>query len=114
MWVGQTGLTEIDTKLRDGATAEVDRLLREVLADPAVPSTVPVSCPTCRRDLVRQPLAIAGLFGSACPDGHGAWLSPDVADSLRALVGTRATATRRHRMCSPAGSRCSRSSCSQS
>lgn len=98
MWVEQTGLTEIDAKLRYGATAEVDRLLREVLAAPAVPSTVPVCCPTCRRDLVRQSLAIAGLYGSACPEGHGAWLSPEVAESLRTLVGHRAADGRRHRL----------------
>src|SRR5262245_7982529 len=98
MWVEQTGLAEIDSKLRYGATAEVDQLLREVLSASAVPSAVPVSCPTCRRDLVRQPLAIAGLFGSACPAGHGAWLSPEVAESLRALVGHRAVDDRRSRL----------------
>jgi hypothetical protein len=98
MWVEQTGLAEIDTKLRYGATDEVDQLLREVLSAPAAPTAVPVCCPTCRRDLVRQPLAIAGLFGSACPEGHGAWLSPEVTDSLRALVGHRAADGRRHRI----------------
>src|SRR5262245_31349019 len=98
MWVEQTGLAEIDTKLRYGDTDEVYQLLREVLSAPAVPTAVPVCCPTCRRDLVRQPLAIAGLFGSACPEGHGAWLSPEVADSLRALVGHRAADGRRHRI----------------
>jgi len=98
MWIEQTGLAEIDTKIRYGASAEVDQLLREVLTGAAVPSPVPVCCPACRRDLVRQPLAIDGLFGSACPEGHGAWLSPEVAESLRALVGDRAADGRRRRL----------------
>jgi hypothetical protein len=98
MWVEQTGLTQIDTKVRYGATAEVDRLLQDLLAGPVSPATVPVSCPTCRHDLVRQSLAIGALFVSACPNGHGAWLSPEIAESLRALVGTRATTHRRQRL----------------
>ncbi len=98
MWVEQTGLTQIDTKMRYGAAAEVDRLLQDLLASPASPSTVPVGCPTCQRDLIRQSLAIGALFVSACPNGHGAWLSPETAESLRALVGTRATTQRRQRL----------------
>jgi hypothetical protein len=98
MWVEQTGLTQIDTKVRYGAAAEVDRLLQDLLAGPASPATVPVGCPTCRRDLVRQALAVGALFVSACPSGHGAWLSPEVAESLRALVDTRATTHRQQRL----------------
>jgi hypothetical protein len=98
MWVEQTGLTQIDTKMRYGAAAEVDRLLQDLLASPASPATLPVGCPTCQRDLIRQSLAIGALFVSACPNGHGAWLSPETAESLRALVGTRATTQRRQQL----------------
>ncbi|HUK62736.1 MAG TPA: hypothetical protein VLV15_05360, partial [Dongiaceae bacterium] len=60
------------------------------------PEVIPGSCPTCHRELVRHQLAGAGLPASACPDGHGAWLSPDVAEALRGLVDRRtATAHRR-------------------
>jgi hypothetical protein len=94
MWVEQTGLTQIDTKVRYGAAAEVDRLLQELLAGATTPATVPVGCPTCQRDLVRQSLAIGTLFVSACPNGHGAWLSPETAESLRSAVGNGATSQR--------------------
>ncbi len=94
MWVEQTGLTQIDTKVRYGAAAEVDRLLQDLLAGATAPATVPVGCPTCQRDLVRQSLAIGTLFVRACPNGHGAWLSPETAESLRSLVGNGTTSQR--------------------
>jgi hypothetical protein len=95
MWIGQTGLAQIDTKVRYGATDEVDRLLEDLLAEPATAASVPSACPTCQRDLVRQSLAVGALAVSACPSGHGAWLSPDVADSLRAFVESRIAHQRR-------------------
>jgi hypothetical protein len=95
MWIGQIGLTQIDTKVRYGATDEVDRLLENLLAEPATAIAVPSRCPTCQRDLVRQSLAVGSLSVSACPSGHGAWLSPDVADSLRAFVDSRIANQRR-------------------
>ncbi|HEX2441087.1 MAG TPA: hypothetical protein VHT71_22440 [Methylomirabilota bacterium] len=98
MWIGQTGLAQIDTKVRYGATDEVDRLLEDLLAEPATTSAVPSRCPTCQRDLVRQSLAVGSLSVSACPGGHGAWLSTDVADSLRAFVDSRIAHQRRQQL----------------
>lgn len=98
MWVEQTGLAQIDTRVRYGAGEEVDRLLQDVLAGSDTSTTVPAACPTCQRDLVRQSLAIGSLFVSACPGGHGAWLSPDVAESLKGLAGTRVASQRRQQL----------------
>ena len=95
MWIGQTGLAQIDTKVRYGATDEVDRLLEDLLREPAPAAAVPSRCATCQRDLVRQSLAVGSLAVSACPSGHGAWLSPDVADSLRAFLDSRIAHQRR-------------------
>jgi hypothetical protein len=98
MWMSSDGLARIGATVRRGGTAEVDRLLSDVFFQPSPLPTVPLTCPTCRRDLVRQPLAVGELFVSACPQGHGAWLDPDVAESLRRLVATRAAAASRHRL----------------
>jgi hypothetical protein len=98
MWMSGDGLARIGATVQRGGTAEVDRLLSEVFFQPPRHATLPLTCPTCRRDLVRQPLAVAGLFVSACPQGHGAWLDPEVAQSLRRLVATRAAAASRHRL----------------
>jgi hypothetical protein len=98
MWIQSGSLTEIDATVRRGRTAEVDRLLSDVFFEPPARVAIPVSCPACHRDLVRQPLAVAGLFVSACPDGHGAWLDPDVAEALRRLVSERAAAAGRRRI----------------
>ena len=98
MWIATDGLTRIDSTVRRGRTAEVDRLLSDVLFEPPARAAIPMACPTCQRDLVRQPLAISGLFVSACPAGHGGWLGPDVAESLRRFVSARAAAESRRRL----------------
>ena len=98
MWIATEGLTRIDTTVRRGRTAEVDRLLSDVLLEPPARTAMPFTCPTCRRDLVRQPLAIADLFVSACPAGHGGWLGPEVAESLRRFMSARAAAESRRRL----------------
>jgi hypothetical protein len=76
--------------------AEVDRLLADMLAGGAH-AGVPTSCPLCRRDLVRQPLAATGVYASRCPDGHGAWAPADAVEALRRFVETHASAAARTR-----------------
>ncbi|HET7343035.1 MAG TPA: hypothetical protein VFL90_16335, partial [Methylomirabilota bacterium] len=98
MWMSSDGLARIGATVQRGGTAEVDRLLSDVFLQPSPRSQAPLTCPACRHDLVRQPLAAADLFVSACPQGHGAWLDPDIAESLRCLVATRAAVASRHRL----------------
>jgi hypothetical protein len=98
MWIATDNLTQLDSTVRRGRTADVDRLLTDVLFEPPARTAIPLACPTCRRDLVRQPLAIPGLFVSGCPAGHGGWLSPEVAESLRRYAMARAAAESRRRL----------------
>jgi hypothetical protein len=77
--------------------AEVDRLLADMLAGAGAQAGVPTSCPLCRRDLERQPLAATGVYASRCPDGHGAWAPADGVEALRRFVDAHASAAARTR-----------------
>ncbi|MEX2147154.1 MAG: hypothetical protein WED01_09105, partial [Candidatus Rokuibacteriota bacterium] len=76
--------------------AHVDRLLADMLTG-GTQADVPASCPLCRRDLVREPLAATGVYASRCPDGHGAWAPADAVEALRRFVDTHASAAARAR-----------------
>lgn len=100
MWIEGTRLLVIDSALEHGRSDEVERLLADVLQDGTAATAIPSACPTCRRDLVRNPLPDVGLYVSACPDRHGAWMTGDVVESLRGFVAEHVTlaAQRRHRL----------------
>ncbi|MBI4255745.1 MAG: hypothetical protein HY616_11795 [Candidatus Rokubacteria bacterium] len=96
MWFEPGRVQALGAALHDGRGDEVDRLLKDIFAGRAA-EDVPATCPTCRRDLVRTPLADCDLFVSACPEQHGAWLSRAEGERLQALVGTHAVARARKR-----------------
>lgn len=96
MWFEPGRVQALGTALHDGRGDEVDRLLEDIFASRAA-EDVPATCPTCRRDLVRTPLADGDLFVSTCPAQHGAWLSRAEGERLRALVGAHAVARARKR-----------------
>lgn len=100
MWLEGARLQEIDTALEAGGPTNIDQVLADILKGARVQQTVPTACSSCRRDLVRHPLPVAGLFVSRCPDGHGAWMDPSVADGLQRFVETHASvaARRRHQL----------------
>ena len=100
MWIEGERLQVIDSALERGGRAEVEQLLADVFRTPAGAAAIPSACPTCRRDLVRNPLLGVSLFVSACPDRHGAWMTSDVVETLRRFVDEHATlaAKKRHQL----------------
>jgi hypothetical protein len=100
MWIEGERLQVIDSALERGRRAEVEQLLADVFRTGAGAAAIPSACPTCRRDLVRNPLPGVGLFVSACPDRHGAWMTSDVVETLRRFVDEHATlaAKKRHQL----------------
>jgi len=100
MWIEGERLQVIDSALERGRRAEVEQLLADVFRTPAGADAIPSACPTCRRDLIRNPLPGVGLFVSACPDRHGAWMTSDVVETLRRFVDEHATlaAKKRHQL----------------
>jgi len=100
MWLEGGRLQQIDTALEGDRPTSIDAVLADILNGARVQQSVPTACPSCWRDLLRHPLPVAGLFVSRCPDGHGAWMDPSVADGLQRFVETHASvaARRRHQV----------------
>jgi len=100
MWIEGDRLQVIDSALEPGQQDDIEQLLADVLRSNAKQSQIPTTCPTCRRDLIRNALPGAGLYVSACPDRHGAWMTSDVVETLRGFVAEHATlaAKKRHQL----------------
>jgi hypothetical protein len=100
MWIGRDRLQVIDSALENGHRAEIERVLADIFRSKAEQSEIPSVSPTCRRDLIRSPLPGVGLFVSACPERHGAWMTNDVVASLGQFVAEHATvaAKKRHQL----------------
>ena len=77
MWIEGTRLQVIDSALERGRRDDVEKLLADIFRSNAKQGGIPTTCPTCRRDLVRNALPGVGLYVSACPDRHGAWMTND-------------------------------------
>lgn len=97
MWIGGEQLTRLDSALELERTTDIDRLLAEIFAAGGCEGATPTACAVCRRDLTRSELGRRGLVASTCPEGHGAWMSPDALGTLRQLVDDHATNVRARR-----------------
>lgn len=100
MWIASDRLQLIDAALEGGRRDDVDRLLADILTSDPAPEGIPTACPSCRRDLIRNPLPAVGLYVSTCPDRHGAWMTADVVETLGGFVAEHATlaAKKRHQL----------------
>src|SRR2546426_8451865 len=100
MWIEGNRLQVIDSALERGRRDDVERLLADIFQSNAKQGEIPTACPTCRRDLVRNALPGVGLYVSARPDRHGAWMTSDVVETLRRFVAEHATlaARKRHQL----------------
>lgn len=90
MWLTGTSLERIDSALGRGPTAEVDRLLAEILAGASSTEPTPTTCAVCRHDLTRSHLNHSPVLIYTCPDGHGSWLDGAGVATLQRLLQERA------------------------
>jgi hypothetical protein len=100
MWIERDRLQVIDSALEHGHQADIEQVLADIFRSNVQQNEIPSVCPTCRCDLIRSPLPGAGLFVSACPERHGAWMTDDVVASLGQFVAEHATvaAKKRHQL----------------
>jgi hypothetical protein len=92
MWLTGTSLERIDSALGKGETADVDRLLAEILAGASSSEPTPTVCAVCRHDLTRGHVGQSSVLIYSCPDGHGSWLDGGGVATLRGLLHDRAPA----------------------
>ena len=91
MWITETSFERIDSALSRGPTADVDRLLAEILAGASSTEPTPTTCAVCRRDLARSHLNHSPVLIYSCPEGHGSWLDGAGVTTLQRLLEQRAT-----------------------
>lgn len=92
MWLTGTSLERIDSALGRGETADVDRLLAEILAGASSTEPTATVCAVCRRDLARGHVGHSPVLIYSCPEGHGSWLDGNGVATLQTLLHDR-TAT---------------------
>ena len=111
MWLTGTSLERIDSALGKGETADVDRLLAEILAGAASSEPTPTVCAVCRHDLTRGHVGNSPVLIYSCRDGHGSWLDGSGVATLKNLLhASRGRRPRRSRPPAGAWRRWSRSS----
>ncbi len=86
MWLTGTSLERIDSALGRGETADIDRLLAEILAGASSTEPTPTVCAVCRRDLARGHVGHSPVLIYSCPEGHGSWLDGNGVATLQMLL----------------------------
>ena len=88
MWLEKEKFQEIDHVVVKGEGRSLSRLLSELFhPENQKHSPNPKVCPTCQKTLVRKMHPYLEYFFHVCPDRHGAWMSPEVSDKLKQMVG---------------------------
>src|SRR5204863_422394 len=100
LFIGSCGRTDLPGSDPSDMYYSLTQLLADIVRSGRGEGAIPTTCPTCRRDLVRNPLPGVGLHVSACPDRHGAWMTSDVMETLHRFVAEHATlaARKRHQL----------------
>lgn len=84
MWIARERLESVARTLLEGRAGRA-ALLAEILKSSSVAS-VPSRCPRCAASLTEGTLPRLAIPVRACPAGHGVWIGPKAAASLRGLL----------------------------
>lgn len=87
MWLEHEKFREIDHAVVKGERRGLSRLLAELFhpENQKYPKD-PTRCPKCQKTLVKKMDSYLEYFVQACPDRHGAWMSPEVSAKLQQFV----------------------------
>jgi hypothetical protein len=87
MWLEQDKFREIDKAVCKGESRSLLRVLTEFFhpENQSYRKILDV-CPTCQKTLVRKMLPYLEYVVQACPDRHGAWISPEVSEKMKGLM----------------------------
>ncbi len=86
MWLENEKFKEIDQAVSRGERQNLLRILAEFFHPDNQTKQKPSTCPRCQKPLQRKMLSYLEYFVHACPDRHGAWMSPEVSEKVRNLV----------------------------
>ena len=78
MWIEENKINTIENLLN--SRAELEPILVQVMNDRITP--MPEFCPHCGKKPANKRYEGLGVSLKACPDGHGAWLTPKVAENI--------------------------------
>ena len=82
MWVEENKISTVENLFN--FRAELEPILIQVLNDRTTP--LPEFCPQCGKKPVNKRYDQVAFSLKACPDGHGAWLTPQVAEKIRDFI----------------------------
>lgn len=86
MWLENQKFREIGHAVCKGQRPLLGRLMSELWHPENQNLRKLTLCPRCHKPLVHKMLPDLEYFVLACPDQHGAWMSPEVSVKLRHLI----------------------------
>lgn len=86
MWLDTEKFRELGSAICKGERKSLSRYMRELFHPENQFSLKMTACPTCHKPLVGKMLPDLEYFVQACPDRHGAWMSPEVSAKVREMV----------------------------
>ncbi len=86
MWLENKKFYEIGHAVCKGERSLLGRLMSELWHSENQNLRKLTLCPRCYKPLIHKMLPDLEYFVLACPDQHGAWMSPEVSVKLRHLI----------------------------
>lgn len=86
MWLEIEKFRELGHAICKGERKGLGRYMRELFHPENQYSFKMTTCPKCQKPLVGKMLPDLEYFVQACPDRHGAWMSPEVSAKVREMV----------------------------
>lgn len=97
MWLANDKFKEFHSALLKGEPGRLLTLFTELFHPDNQTSKNLTVCPQCQKTLEHKMHPYLEYFVHACPDRHGAWMSPDVSDKVRDLLASQITQSSRRR-----------------
>lgn len=91
MWLKTNQMQTLDQALHAGKNTTLDEELFQLLRQKESGDAIATTCPQCHADLVRQMFPYLEVPVSACPQGHGAWMTEGVRTHIWELIRDHAS-----------------------